>query len=381
MVKIVAAVGAVGLLLGPTLCLVTVGTVLNPVAQASCPGTGPAPAELTAELADGSALTLDQTQLRHAATIASIGRSTPGVGDEGVIVALMAALTESGLRMLSNVGAYPGSGDFPNDGDGSDGDSLGLFQMRPAAGWGSVEQLMNSEYQARAFFGGSTGPNRGSPRGLLDIDGWQLMPSGAAAQAVEVSAFPDRYANYQPTAQAIIDALAPGRGTGSEYGCGPCESTSPPPGAQSAPPEGDATYALGPVSPALERLVEILAPKFGVTSVGGYRPSARDPGGHPSGNAADFMVPSDGSSWATAEGRRMGDQLAAYAQAHAAELHVDYIIWWQRIWSSDRAAEGWRAMEDRGSHNENHRNHVHINVAPGAPGDAAVTDCTSPGER
>ena len=58
--------------------------------------------------------------------------------------------------------------------------------------------------------------------------------------------------------------------------------------------------------------------------------------------------------------------LAAYAKAHASELGIDYIIWYQRIWSVARAAEGWRPMEDRGSDTENHRDHVHINVKPGA---------------
>jgi hypothetical protein len=47
---------------------------------------------------------------------------------------------------------------------------------------------MDPHYQARAFYGGPTGPNHGSPRGLLDIPGWQEMDKGASAQAVEVSA-------------------------------------------------------------------------------------------------------------------------------------------------------------------------------------------------
>jgi hypothetical protein len=86
-------------------------------------------------------------------------------------------------------------------------DSLGLFQMRPASGWGTVAELMDPEYQAKAFFGGPSGPNSGSPRGLLDIAGWQLLDPGEAAQAVEVSAYPERYQNYQPVADSIVAAL------------------------------------------------------------------------------------------------------------------------------------------------------------------------------
>ncbi len=94
----------------------------------------------------------------------------------------MAALTESTLRMLTNTGAYPESANYPNDGNGGDHDSLGLFQMRPQSGWGTVAELMDSNYQARAFFGGPDGPNYPSPRGLLDIPGWQQMDPGEAAQ-------------------------------------------------------------------------------------------------------------------------------------------------------------------------------------------------------
>src|SRR5699024_8217970 len=147
-----------------------------------------------------------------------------GVNRDGLQIALMAALTESNLRMLANTSVYPDSGTYPNDGDASDHDSLGLFQMRPQAGWGTVADLMDPVYQAEAFFGGPTGPNHPSPRGLLNIPGWQDMGKGEAAQSVEVSAYPDRYDNYEPVAEQIIAALA---GAG-----GPATAT---PVAQAAP--------------------------------------------------------------------------------------------------------------------------------------------------
>lgn len=209
-----AAVGAVllGILFGPASCLAGIAVVLNPAAEASClPSVGlqvgPLPDSLAVTTADGSSLTLNRQQLTHAATIITVGGRTDGVERDGVLIALMAALTESTLRMLSNTSAYPESSDFPNDGDGGDHDSLGLFQMRPSTGWGTVADLMDPDYQARAFYGGPTGPNRGSPRGLLDIPGWQSMDKGAAAQAVEVSAYPDRYANHEPVAERILAAL------------------------------------------------------------------------------------------------------------------------------------------------------------------------------
>lgn len=192
--------------------LLGVGLLMSPAAFAACLSStslavGMIPDSLTTTTRSGATVTLDRQQLTRAATIITVGAKTDSVGRAGVLVALMAALTESQLRMLANPSAVPESADYENDGTGSDHDSLGLFQMRPSAGWGTVAELMDAEYQARAFYGGSTGPNYPSPRGLLDILGWQSLDPGEAAQAVEVSAYPDRYQNYQPVAESILTAL------------------------------------------------------------------------------------------------------------------------------------------------------------------------------
>lgn len=208
--KILATLALAGVFLGPTVAVVSVAVLANPAITACAPGSligGPIPDSLTSMTKNGETVTLNRTQLTHAATIITVGGQTSGVGRPGVVIALMAALTESHLRMLANTGTYPESGDYPNDGNGSDHDSLGLFQMRPQSGWGTVAELMDPNYQARAFYGGPTGPNYPSPRGLLDIPGWQQLDPGEAAQAVEVSAYPDRYQNYQPVAEAILTAL------------------------------------------------------------------------------------------------------------------------------------------------------------------------------
>ncbi|MHB1063605.1 MAG: M23 family metallopeptidase [Georgenia sp.] len=228
MVKKLAIAALTLILLGPSLALVGIGVVMNPAATASCTvaGTnvtvGDVPESLTVTTANGETFTLNNTQLTHAATIIETGSGVEGINRDGLVIALMAALTESTLRMLSNTGSYPESADYPSDGDGSDNDSLGLFQMRPQSGWGTVAELMDPTYQARAFFGGPEGPNRPSPRGLLDIPGWEQMDKGEAAQAVEVSAYPDRYRNYEPVAETILSTLtgtttsvAAGTSTGS----------------------------------------------------------------------------------------------------------------------------------------------------------------------
>jgi murein DD-endopeptidase MepM/ murein hydrolase activator NlpD len=197
-------------LAGPLAGLVSVAALMNPAAISCGSGSlivGSIPDSLTAQTQDGRSITLNKRQLTHAATIIGVGARTANVGREGARIALMASLTESTLRMLANTSAYPESADYPNDGIGFDHDSLGLFQMRPVSGWGTVPELMDPDYQARAFFGGPSGPNAGSPRGLLDIPGWQLLDPGEAAQAIEVSAYPDRYQNNQPIADSILTAL------------------------------------------------------------------------------------------------------------------------------------------------------------------------------
>ncbi len=211
MKKIAIGLLAAILLLGPSMPLLAVAVLMNPAATATCTTTdltiGTIPDTLTATTTDGNTVTLGRQQLTHAATIITVGSRINGVNRDAILIALMAALTESNLWMLANQQAYPESATYPNDGDSSDHDSLGLFQMRPQSGWGTVHDLMHPTYQVRAFFGGPTGPNHPSPPGLLDIPDWKTMSKGAAAQAVEISAYPDRYAIWEPVATIILTTL------------------------------------------------------------------------------------------------------------------------------------------------------------------------------
>jgi hypothetical protein len=78
-------------------------------------------------------------------------------------------------------------------GDLNDHDSLGLFQQRPSTGWGSPDQLVNPDYATKAFLGA-----------LTQVPGWQTMPLTDAAQTVQVSAFGDRYAQWEVEAADIV---------------------------------------------------------------------------------------------------------------------------------------------------------------------------------
>lgn len=82
-----------------------------------------------------------------------------------------------------------------------------------------------------------------------------------------------------------------------------------------------------------------------ITSYGTYRSD----GEHSQGLAIDIMV-SGSRGWEVAE----------FVRANYVELGVNYIMYSQKIWSVDRAGEGWRYVEDRGSVTANHYDHVHV---------------------
>ena len=129
---------------------------------------------------------LSAEQRGNAATIVSVGRSL-GVPDRGIVIALAAAMQESSLRNLAH----------------GDRDSVGLFQQRPSQGWGSAAALQDPATAARLFFTG----NAGRTRGLLDVPGWSSMSVTGAAQAVQVSAYPKAYAQWETTAKRLLASL------------------------------------------------------------------------------------------------------------------------------------------------------------------------------
>ena len=91
--------------------------------------------------------------------------------------------------------------------DWGDRDSLGLFQQRPSNGWGTADEVRDPVRAAKAFYGGASDPNGSNTRGLLDIPGWQSMTFTQAAQAVQISAYPDAYAQWEKPAYAWLAAL------------------------------------------------------------------------------------------------------------------------------------------------------------------------------
>lgn len=119
-------------------------------------------------------------QLTNAAAIMTIGQQR-GLDAHAQQTALVAAITESTLQNLT----------------GGDRDSVGLFQMRPSQGWGTPAQINDISYAINLFY-----------TRLVAISGWETMTPGQAAQALERSAYPDRYQTHLPEAVQIMNALS-----------------------------------------------------------------------------------------------------------------------------------------------------------------------------
>ena len=80
-------------------------------------------------------------------------------------------------------------------GNHNDHDSLGLFQQRPSCGWGTAAQVTNPDHAAKAFLSR-----------LVKVHNWNKLPLTVAAQKVQVSAFGDRYAQWEAQAASLVKA-------------------------------------------------------------------------------------------------------------------------------------------------------------------------------
>lgn len=163
-------------------------SIIYPGQALIIPGAAAVPA--VAAVPAASVAGLDAEQVQNARIIIQVGRDR-GVPDRGIAIALATAMVESWIRNL----------------DWGDRDSLGLFQQRPSTGWGTPAQVTDPAHAAALFYGGPGDPNGSATRGLLDIPGWESMRFTDAAQAVQISAFPERYGEWEQQAYAWLAAL------------------------------------------------------------------------------------------------------------------------------------------------------------------------------
>lgn len=150
----------------------TSGLVLGLVVLAGGSGSSSA---VSAATADAILIALDQSmcssvapaasgswtpaEMSNAETIVSVSDTLSGESPRAAEIALMTAITESGL----------------NDDPGGLGGAIGLFQQTPPV-WGTASQILDPAYAAGAFV-----------KRLLAAPGWQTMPPWQAAQAVQAS--------------------------------------------------------------------------------------------------------------------------------------------------------------------------------------------------
>ncbi|WP_062240476.1 hypothetical protein [Brevibacterium epidermidis] len=167
------------------------------VSMATASSAEPAPvskeaAPFTSKALDGGkvpstqdATQLTQEQIDNARTIIAVGKGAE-LSTQAQKIAVMTALQESSLINV----------------DGGDRDSAGLFQQRPSMGWGTLAQVTDPIYSSKSFYGVNP---EGANRGLIQVPGWETLSPGAAAQAVQGSAFPDEYDKWEPLATELVE--------------------------------------------------------------------------------------------------------------------------------------------------------------------------------
>ena len=191
----------------------------GPIAGRSCAGAGSASLNLVSLPADVAVSSLTAVTAPNAAVITQVAWAK-GLGDNGAIVGLIAALAESGLQNYANDGtstlrsAAHGrplneqeravareSLNYPHDAVGNNLDSMGLFQQRPMTEWGTPAELMDPAISAGKFFDALVG----------NVPGWAAMNAWNAAQAVQGSPSSDGgiYRVQFEQAQAIVAGLKP----------------------------------------------------------------------------------------------------------------------------------------------------------------------------
>ncbi|MGW3090954.1 peptidoglycan-binding domain-containing protein [Streptomyces sp. NPDC001108] len=102
-----------------------------------------------------------------------------GVSDRVMLAGFEAGVVESHMNNL----------------DCGDRDSLGVFQQRPSQGWGTPDQIMDVSYASNSFFTRAIRVAADNPD----------LSAGQVAQAVQVSAYPDRYDAVEGTARELIE--------------------------------------------------------------------------------------------------------------------------------------------------------------------------------
>lgn len=157
----------------------------DPGAQPSGAMLAPSQRLLPAEVSGPqAAMPMTPDRLANAATIVRQALDKH-MGLRSAVIAVATAMQESTLQNL-RYGTY---------------DSLGLFQQRPSAGWGTPAQITDPVYASDAFLNALRQYQASNP-------GWATQPLWQAAQGVQNSGFPYAYAKWEVQAAQVVAGVA-----------------------------------------------------------------------------------------------------------------------------------------------------------------------------
>jgi hypothetical protein len=235
----------------------------------------------------GEVVQLDSEQAAIAATIAGVGYRR-GLPTAAVTVAYATALQESHMHNV----------------DYGDRDSVGIFQQRPSAGWGTPSQLMDPVYATTKFF-----------EALVKVPGYVSMPIYRAAQAVQHSADGTAYGQYEQVAGMLSTAF-----TGSASRAVSCWYTPY--------SEHQARFA-----PALSQLSRTFGPLSGQSDT-------LDPAGEPAAaqtatRAMSVPVARPRTGWA----------VATWSVAHAKTYGIKRVRYAGYEWTASDGEHGWKLAQ------------------------------------
>jgi hypothetical protein len=232
----------------------------------------------------GEVVQLDSQQAAIAATIAGVGYRR-GLPAGAVTVAYATALQESHLHNVSY----------------GDRDSVGIFQQRPSAGWGTPGQLMDPVYATTKFF-----------EALVKVPGYASMPIYRAAQAVQHSADGTAYGQYEQVAGMLSTAF-----TGSASRSVSCWYT----------PYGKRQAQFAPALSQLSRAFGQLGGQGGTVDPASGPAAARTPA-----RTMTVPVPRPQTGWA----------VATWSVAHAKTYGIKRVRYAGYEWAAADGEHGWK---------------------------------------
>ncbi|MGX1881072.1 heavy metal transporter [Streptomyces sp. NPDC055287] len=286
------------------------------VAQYVTGGAGAPRCTVRSAEGDGATYELSPEQAVNAATISAVGTSR-GLPERAVTIALATALQESALRNIKY----------------GDRDSLGLFQQRPSQGWGTQKQILDPGYSAEKFY-----------EHLEKVPGYSRLPLTVAAQRVQRSGFPQAYAKHEPDA-ALLAAALTGRAPASL-------TCSAPRDAQPGKPADVRAALIRDFGPDVLPKAQTggSRDKAGAGVAAGTAGAAAKLSSTPA--TVTVPVPAEAAGAGGTVGDRRGWELAHWAVAHAAALHIEEVAYAGRVWTTGNSGMAWQSGNARNGSGE-----------------------------